>query len=144
MAIRKSSEITDVNKLGMYDFYLITANGYDETVLISDDRGYPQYYRVELQFFDVEYIACAPTFGNMGTFQFRQATEQEAATIYEGYLEYPPQMVYCFEEDLFRWNPMPKRKAHKFFIVASRVEITIHYEAENVNHLSMFEDPKNE
>jgi hypothetical protein len=144
MAIRKSSEITDVNKLGMHDFYLETANGYDETVLISGDKGYPHYYRVELHFFDVEYLACAPSFGNMGTFQFRQATEPEATAIYEDFLEYPPQVVYCFEEDLSRWSPVPKRKAHKFFIAASRVEITIHYDAENVHHLLGFENTKNE
>lgn len=79
----------------------------------------------------------------MGTFLFRQATEQEAAAIYENFLEYPPQAVYCFEEDLSRWSPMPQRKAHTFFIVASRVEVTIHYDAENAHHLLGFEDMKN-
>ncbi|HEU5376248.1 MAG TPA: hypothetical protein VFV38_12455 [Ktedonobacteraceae bacterium] len=139
MAIRKSYEITDVSKLEMYDFRIEAVNGYDETVLITGDRGYPRYYRVEAQFFDVKYLACAPSFGAMGTFLFRQATEQEATTLYEDYLEHPPQAVYCFEEDLSRWSPMPKRKAHKFFIVANSVEITIHYDAENVHHLSGFE-----
>lgn len=141
MAIRKSSEITDVNKLGMYDFYLESANGYDETVLIRGDRGYPQYYRVELHFFDVEYLACAPSFDD--TYRFRPATEQEATTVYKDYLENPHRAVYCFEEDLSQWSPMPQRKAHTFFIVASRVEVTIYYDAENAHHLLKLEQIEN-
>ncbi len=74
MAIKKLHEITDVNKLGMHDFRIEAVDGYDR-VLISGDRGYPHYYRVELAFFDVDYLACAPSFGAMGTFHFRYATE---------------------------------------------------------------------
>lgn len=105
----------------------------DDIVRITGDRGYPHYYRVDLQFFDVNYIACAPFFGS--TFRFRQATEQEVATLYKDYVEDLPRVVYCFEEDLSQWRPMPQRKARTFFIVAICVEITILYDEENAAHL---------
>src|ERR1700753_2849962 len=127
MAIKISSEITDVNNLGMHDFYLDSISDKDNSIYIAGNGGYPSYYRVEIQFFDVEYISCATYFDD--TFRFRKATEQELITISENYLDHLPQTIYCFEEDLSRRSSTSSKTARKFFIVASHVEITISYHA---------------
>ena len=103
-------------------------------LLLVGDRGYRDHYRVELKFFDVVYVACATSFTDMGTFQFRFATVQEIAEI-QTCAGDEVVTVYCFEEDSIRRVSPLERQPRRFFIAAGRVEIRVYYGGDHVDDL---------
>lgn len=132
--IRKSSDIMDVNALGMYDFRM---GGTESdpiypypTLLIYGHRGYAGYL-VDIRFLETVYIACSLSFDNI--FTWRMATEEEAEKMYviagetDKADEYRAK-VYCIEEDISLYRTPIERAARKFFIVAWGVEITLKYD----------------
>src|ERR1700686_1552639 len=103
---RKSSNITDVNALGMYDFRM---GGIENdpiypypTLLIYGHRGYAGYL-VDVRFLETIYIACSPSFDYI--FTWRMATKEESEKMYvvadenDKADEYRAK-VYCIEEDI--------------------------------------------
>ena len=124
MAIRKSWNIRDVNALGMFYFHLKAFEQGDniQILLITGDRGFPKAYAVEIRFFSIAYIGCPTYFEE--EFEWRMATEEEAATI-QVYAEMlPDARVYCLEERLPEWIQRPPLK---YFLAAASVEITLLY-----------------
>ncbi|MGH2496412.1 MAG: hypothetical protein ACRDIV_17070 [Ktedonobacteraceae bacterium] len=130
--IRKSSDISDVNGLGVYGFRM---EGIENdptypfpTLLIYGIQGYASYL-IDIRFLETVYIACSPSF-EYG-FIWRMATREEAEEMYmiadEGRAK-----VYCIEEDISGYVPplyQPlQRDARKFFIVARGLEITLKYD----------------
>lgn len=126
--IRKSSDITDVNALGMYDF---RTGGIENdpaypypTLLIYGHRGYAGYL-VDIRFLETAYIACSPSFDYI--FTWRMATEEEAEKMYV-IADENRAKVYCIEEDISLYRTPLEREARKFFIVAWDVEVTLKYD----------------
>ncbi len=125
---RKSSEITDVNALGMYDFRMGEIENDPiypyPTLRIYGHRGYAGYL-VHIRFEETVYLACAPSF-DYG-FIWRMATEEEAARLHVLADEDRAQ-VYCLEENMSLYRTPLQREARQFFIVAWGLEITVEYD----------------
>ncbi|HZU69768.1 MAG TPA: hypothetical protein VFA09_21020 [Ktedonobacteraceae bacterium] len=127
MAIRKSWNILDINKLGMFYFYLKAFEQGDNILilLITGDRGFPKAYNVEIRLYSITYIACPTYFEE--EFYWRMATDEEAAEI-QVYAEMlPDARIYCLEERLPQWIKRPPRK---YFLAAASIEITLLYSDE--------------
>lgn len=131
---RKSSNITDVNLLGMYDFRM---GGIENdpaypypTLLMYGHRGYAGYL-VDIRFLETVYIACSPSFDY--SFTWRMATPEEAEKMYviadeiDKAEEYRAK-VYCIGEDISLYRTPLEREARKFFIVAWGVEVMLKYD----------------
>ncbi|MGH2496413.1 MAG: hypothetical protein ACRDIV_17075 [Ktedonobacteraceae bacterium] len=131
---RKSSDITDVNALGMYEFHV----GEIEkgliypypTLRLYGHRGYPDYF-VHIRFRETVYISCAPSFNNC--FIWRVATKEEAEKVYviageDDKAEEYRAKVYCIEEDMSLYRTPLEREVRKFFIVAWGIEVTLEYD----------------
>lgn len=124
MAIRKSWNIVDVNELGMFYFRLKAFEQGDniQILLITGDRAFPKAYAVEIRFYSIAYIGCPTYFEE--EFEWRMATEEEAAEI-QVYAEMLPEAgIYCLEERLPQWIKRPPRK---YFFAAASIEITLLY-----------------
>lgn len=127
MRMRRSTDITDINTLHMYDFNMGGIESDPKypypTLLISGNVGYPNYL-VDIRFRETVYIACAPSFDY--SFTWRLATEEEAAVL-KRCADEDRATVYCIEEDISGYHPPLQREARKFFIVAWGLEITLLY-----------------
>jgi hypothetical protein len=129
---RKSSDITDINALGMYEFHMGEIENDPSypypTLRMYGHKGYPDYF-VHIRFLETVYIACTPSFDN--GFIWRMATKEEATTMH-AYADEERAKVYCIEEDLSGYVPplySPlQREVRKFFIVAWGLEITLKYD----------------
>lgn len=125
---RKSSNITDVNALGMYDFRMGEIENDPiypyPTLRMYGHRGYAGYL-VDIRFLETVYIACSPSFDYI--FTWRMATEEEAKKMYV-IADENQAKVYCIEEDISLYRTPLERKARKFFIVAWGLEITLKYD----------------
>lgn len=135
MIERKLNSISELETLLMHEFSIVEIDADEEKLVIVGDRGYRHYYRVELIFLDVAYIACATSFIDMGTFQFKIAEGKDRELIMDNIHEKEYITVYSFEEDISRWERPPSRKARKFFIASGSVEITVYYGGDSLDEL---------
>lgn len=128
---RKSSNITDVNALGMHEFHISEIekglNYPFPTLRLFGHRGYPDYV-VYIRFIETVYISCAPSFDH--GYIWRMATKEEAERMFI-LADNDRAKVYCIEEDI-SGNVPPlfpplQRESRKFFIVAWGVEATLEY-----------------
>jgi hypothetical protein len=137
MQTKTFTDIDIVNRAGMYDYHLTIPDS-EEDLLILGNRGYPHYYRIEILFLEVEYLACA--FDIDDTYIWRIASPEETKAIHRAFSWQDSSdpdihcIVYCLEEGSHL--PLKRREARKFFIAARGVEITISYDANNPSHVA--------
>lgn len=132
MEKRKFADIAILNHIKMLDYRIEAQEEYN--LLVIGDRGYPHYYRVEITFIGVEYIAC--TFHIEDNYTWRLASSEETKAVVRAFSDGDELIiVYCIEEDLSGYHHPPQREAHKFFIAAHAVEVIVYYDANNPNHL---------
>ncbi len=138
---RKSSNITDVNALGMYDFRMGEIENDPiypyPTLRMYGHRGYAGYL-VHIRFTETVYIACSPSFDF--SFSWRMATEEEASKMCVVADENRAK-VYCIEEDISLYRTPLEREGRKFFIVAWGLEITLKYDERFEDSVSNWGQP---
>lgn len=126
MLIRKIAHTLDVNRLNM-DMFQIYSVKDQEMVLWADD-GYPEFFRVELKFSGLEYLAC-PVYFHQG--QLRVAAKQEPSLS----KKYSNATIFCFEAD-----PVGG-KFERYFIVARDLGITVHFGGTNLDFIEDLLEP---
>lgn len=115
MQIRKLGQLSYVNSLPIYIFQMQSLK--DRELIIIADNGFPENFKVEFKFIEVNYIACFTSFNNM---QFRILTKQENPLPYWD----PIDTLFCFEEFASYLSKEPER----YFITAQNLEISVHYQ----------------
>lgn len=140
MRTRKSTNIADINALGMYDFRMGGIESDPKypypTLLIYGHKGYAGYL-VDIRFTETVYIACAPSFDY--SFIWRIATDEESAVL-KRCADEDCATIYCLEEDtsgyVLPFYPPLQREPRKFFIVSWGLEITLSYDEVLENSVS--------
>lgn len=135
MQTKKFTDIDIVNRVGTRYYFLAMPDS--DELCISGNNGYPEYYRIEIFFKEVEYIACGLYIDE--AYHWRIASPEERKSVLEAFAEFPDveksyrhTIVYCIEE-----SGQPSYvKPRKYFIAAHSVEIILHYDANNPHHLA--------
>jgi hypothetical protein len=135
MQTKKFTDIDIVNRVRMRYYYLNMPDS--DELCISGNNGYPEYYRMEIFFEEVEYIACGLYIDE--SYQWRLASPEERKSMLEAFAEFPDveesyshTIVYCLEE---MFPPLGKGP-RKYFVAAHSVEIVLYYDANNPRHLA--------
>ena len=130
LQMAKFPDIDIVNRTKMF-YYTLSVPPYTDQFLIEGNMGFPYYYRIEIRFIDVEYLACA--FYLDETYAWRKATPEEAQAVFSMFSDGESRAtVYCLEEISRPHQRVPR----KYFIVAHAVEITVYYDANNASHVA--------
>lgn len=115
MLNRKIVHVDIVNHMSLCDFELMSLE--QDILRIDNYYDYPKYYRIELLFTHVQYIAC-PTF--FQDYQFQVVSDPAHPLI----CEHSGGMLYKFT----KLYTLPGETAEEFFIIARKLEMTIYYE----------------
>ena len=128
--MKKSSDITEMNKLRILHFELMIDDDPVHRTLHmvgQNDIPYQPYFFVDVQFIETVYMACAPYFDWF--LHWRLATDEEAAMMREKADE-EGATVYCVEQ-IFDSSPDPQDATTRtFFIVAWGLNIIAYYDEE--------------
>ena len=133
MQTKKFTDIDIVNRAGLRYYHMAIHE--TDNLIIMGDNGYPNYYRMEIRFIAVKYLACVFCIDDI--YFWRIASPEETKTVLSAFSTslFPERdshvVVYCLEEI----GQSSQRKTRKFFIAARAVEIIAHYDANNPHHL---------
>lgn len=147
MEVKKLKSVVDLNKLQRFEYTLSSID--EDSLLITGDRGYPNYLYVEIKFEGTEYISCPISITDPVIWGV--AEPNEAKKVIEKYSDNYRMKVFSIEEDFSIYYHSdeikkslnktllqhiiqpPQRSPYKFYIVAYNIDITLFYTKE-VSH----------